>query len=51
VTQDYLLFCKENRQLIGAERGEGDGIPLHDSEGMKSGVTISASLKQLFVSP
>jgi hypothetical protein len=46
-----LRFCKENRQLTGAERGEGQGIPLHDGEGMKSCVTISASLKQLLVSP
>jgi hypothetical protein len=51
VTQDCLLFCKENRQLTGAEKGEGVGIPLHDGVGMKSVVTISASLKQLLVSP
>jgi len=51
VTQDCLLFCKENRQLTGGEGGEGQGIPLLDGEGMKFCVTISASLKQLLVSP
>jgi len=36
VTQACSLFCKENRQLTGGERWEGQGIPLHDGEGMKS---------------
>jgi hypothetical protein len=51
VTQHCLLFCKENHQLTGVDKGEGEGILLHDGEGMKSVVTISASLKQLLVSP
>jgi len=51
VTQDCLRLCKENRQLNGVDRREGQGITLHDGEGMKSCVTISASLKQLFTSP
>ena len=51
VNQDCLRFCKENGQLTGVDRGEGQGITLHDGEGMKSCVTISASLKQSLVSP
>jgi len=45
------MVLQGEQQLPGVEREEGQGIPLHDDEGMKSCVTISASLKQLFVSP
>jgi hypothetical protein len=40
VTSDCLLLSKEHRELVGVDRvGCGEGIPLHDGEGMKSGVT------------